>query len=124
MLNQLQITLQDVTPSAALDKRIRDKASKLAKLFPRLMATRVVVSAPHHHQLRRRLFTVRLNILIPGGEVVVTRNNHEDVYVVLRDAFLAARRELEAHAHRHVRVAKRGAAPLEASSLMTTGDPL
>ena len=38
MQNQLQITLQDVAPSAALDKRIRDKAGKLEKLFPRLMA--------------------------------------------------------------------------------------
>lgn len=103
MQNPLQITLQDVPPSAALDKRIRDKASKLETLFPRLTSCRVVISAPHHHQLRRRLFTVRLNIGIPGGEVVVTRNNHEDIYVVLRDAFVAARRELQEHAQRHAR---------------------
>ena len=102
MQSQLQITLQDVLPSAALDKRIRDKASKLEKLFPRLTACRVVISAPHHHQLRR-LFNVRLNIAVPGGEVVVTRNNHEDVYVLLRDAFVAARRELETVARRHDR---------------------
>jgi ribosome-associated translation inhibitor RaiA len=100
MQSQLQITLQDVPHSPALDKRIRDKADKLEKMFPRLTACRVVISAPHHHQPHRRLFTVRLNIAIPGSEVVVTRNNHEDVYVLLRDAFLAARRELESVARR------------------------
>ncbi len=95
MQSQLQITLQDVPHSAALDERIRDKVSKLEKMFPRLLACRVVISASHHHQLHRRLFTVRLNIAIPGSEIVVTRNNHEDVHVLLRDAFVAARRELE-----------------------------
>jgi ribosome-associated translation inhibitor RaiA len=122
MQNQLQITLQDVSPSAALDKRIRDKASKLEKIFPRLTACRVVISAPHHHQVRRRLYTVRLNIIIPGGEIVVTRNNHEDVYVVLRDAFVAARRELETHLQRHDRNAKRGSMSAAEPSLVTSGE--
>ena len=92
---ELQITLDDMPHSEALDTRIREKVAKLEQIHPRLIACRVVVSAPHCHQQRRRLFTVRLNVMLPGGEVVVTRNNHEDVYVVLRDAFVAARRELE-----------------------------
>ena len=94
MQNDLQITLCDMPHSATLDARIRDKVAKLEKICPRLTACRVVVAAPHHHQQHRTLFTVRLNIMFPGGEVVVTRNNHEDVYVLLRDAFVAARREL------------------------------
>lgn len=101
MQNELQITIDDMPHSAALDARIREKVSKLEKVCPRLTSCRVVVAAPHHHQPHRKLFTVRLNILFPGGEVVVTRNNHEDVYVILRDAFVAARRELEKAMHRH-----------------------
>jgi ribosome-associated translation inhibitor RaiA len=103
MQSQLQITLQDVPHSPALDERIREKAGKLEKMFPRLTACRVVISAPHHHQQHRRLFTVRLNVTVPGSEIVVTRNNHEDVYVLLRDAFFAARRELESVTRRHDR---------------------
>jgi ribosome-associated translation inhibitor RaiA len=103
MQSLVQITLQDVPHSAALDARIREKVRKLEKLFPRVAACRVVISAPHHHQLHRRLFTVRLNIEIPGSEVVVTRNNHEDVYVLLRDAFVTAKRELESVMRRHDR---------------------
>ncbi len=103
MQSQLQITLQDVPHSAALDERIREKVSKLEKMFPRLTACRVFISVPHHHQPHRRLFTVRLNIAVPGSEVVITRDNHEDVYVLLRDAFVAARRELESVVRRHDR---------------------
>jgi ribosomal subunit interface protein len=95
MQSELQITIQDMPHSAALDRRIREKLAKLEKRYPRLTACRVIVSEPHHHQQRRRLFTVRLNIAFPGGEVVVTRDNSEDIYVLLRDAFAAAERELE-----------------------------
>ena len=122
MQNQLQITLQDVAPSAALDKRIRDKVTKLERIFPRLTACRVTISAPHRHQLRRRLFTVRLNVIFPGGEVVVTRDNHEDVYVVLRDAFVAARRELETRVHRNDRTAGSGSVSPTEPSLVTSGE--
>ena len=95
MPGELRITMEDIPHSAALDARIREKVAKLEKICPRLTSCRVVVAAPHNHQQHRKLYTVRLNIMLPGGEVVVTRDNHEDVYVLLRDAFVAARRELE-----------------------------
>ena len=95
MQTELQIVIQDMPHSNALDARIRAKVAKLKKMFPRLTSCRVTAAAPHHHEQRRRLFTLRVNIMFPGGEVVVTRGEHEDVYVLLRDAFIAVRRELE-----------------------------
>jgi len=95
MQSELQITMDGITHSAILDVRIRTCAARLEKVFPRLVACRVLVAEPNHHDLGRKLFRVRLNVVYPGGEVVVSRDNHEDVYVLLREAFLAARRELE-----------------------------
>ena len=69
-------------------------------MFPRVTSCRVAVAVAHRHQQHRKLFTVRLNIMFSGGEVVVTRDNHEEVYVLLRDVFIAARRELEKSVHR------------------------
>ena len=100
MQSALQITSDDMPHSAAFDARIREKVVKLEQICPRLAACRVVVSAPYRHQQHRRLFTVRLNIMFPGGEVVVKRDNHEDVNVLLRDAFVAVRRELDRCARR------------------------
>jgi cold shock CspA family protein len=37
---------------------------------------------------------------VPGSEIVVNRDQHEDVYVALRDAFDAARRQLEDYGRR------------------------
>jgi putative sigma-54 modulation protein len=101
MQSALQITSDDMPHSAAFDARIREKVVKLEQICPRLTACRVVVTASHRREQHRRLFTVRLNIMFPGGEVVVTRDNHEDVNVLLRDAFVAVRRELEEYARRH-----------------------
>ncbi|MEO8441299.1 MAG: HPF/RaiA family ribosome-associated protein [Betaproteobacteria bacterium] len=55
----------------------------------------IVVSEPHRRHLNPRLFAVTVNIAFPGGEVSVTRDDREDVYVSLRDAFAAAERDLE-----------------------------
>ena len=101
MPSALQITSDDMPRSAAFDARIRKKVVKLEQICPRLTACRVVVTAPHRHPQYRRLFTVRLNITFPGGEVVVTRDHHEDVNVLLRDAFVTVRRELDRCAGRN-----------------------
>ncbi|MBI2226404.1 MAG: HPF/RaiA family ribosome-associated protein [Betaproteobacteria bacterium] len=95
MQSALQITRDDMPHSAAFDARIREKVAKLERICPRLAACRVAVTAPYPNQQNRRLFTVRLNIMFPGGEVVVTRDHHEDINVLLRDAFVTVRRELD-----------------------------
>jgi len=101
MPSALQITGDDMPHSAALDARIREKMVRLEKICPRLMACRVAVSAPPRRAHNRRLFTVQLSITYPGGEVVVTRNHHEDLFVVLRDAFVAGQRALGSCAWRN-----------------------
>jgi ribosomal subunit interface protein len=104
MQTQLKITLQNLPHSDALDGRIREKLARLEEVFPRLTACHVVVSEPHRHKQNPRLFAVTVRIAFPGGEVVVTRDDREDVYVTLRDAFAAAERDLEKSlGHRHAR---------------------
>ena len=109
MQSALQITSEDMPHSAALDARIREKVVRLEKICPRLTACRVAVNALPRRAHDRRLFTVQLSITYPGGEVVVTRNHHEDLFVVLRDAFVAGRRALGSCAWRN----GGGAAPPE-----------
>lgn len=100
MQTPLQITIRDVEHSAALEAHIRDKANKLDKFYDRIMSCRVVVDMPHKHHHQGRQFNVRIDIGVPGDEIVIDRDHHEDVYVALRDAFDAAKRMLEDHAHK------------------------
>ncbi|MCL4799134.1 MAG: HPF/RaiA family ribosome-associated protein [Burkholderiales bacterium] len=97
MQTELQITVRDMEHSAALDERIRDKVKKLEQVYPRIQSCRVVLEAPHRHKQQGKQFTVRVDLTVPGREIVVNHDHHEDMYVALRDAFNAARRQLEAY---------------------------
>ncbi len=96
----LQITFRGVAPSEALEKRIQDKTAKLDEFFEHILSCRVVVEAPHKHHHQGKQFNVRIDIGVPGSEIVVNRDHHEDVYVALREAFDAAKRQLEDYARK------------------------
>jgi ribosomal subunit interface protein len=100
MHTPLQITIRDVDHSAALETHIREKADKLSDFFARIISCRVVVEMPHKHQHQGKQFNVRIDIGVPGGEIVVNKDSNVDVYVALRDAFDAAKRQLEDHARK------------------------
>ncbi len=96
----IQITFRGLTHSDAVETHIREKAEKLNAIYARLMSCRVMVEATHRNHQQGNLFHVRVEIGVPGKELVVSRESHdnhahEDVYVVIRDAFDAAKRQLE-----------------------------
>jgi cold shock CspA family protein/ribosome-associated translation inhibitor RaiA len=125
----LQITFRNMTPSEAIEANIREKAAKLDTFYERIMGCRVTVEAPHRHQRKGKAYVVRIDLTVPGGELVINRapkrvagvktiakgdetvptvshepskhGAHEDVYVAIRDAFNAAGRRLQDYARRH-----------------------
>lgn len=121
MQTPIQITVRDMEHSPALDDHIRSKAAKLEQYFSSITSCRVVAEAPHRHHHQGRQYTVRLDITVPGHEIVVNHDHHEDIYVALRDAFAAAKRQLEDYARmrrgetrkRQAGARRRGAAPLQ-----------
>ncbi len=91
----LQITVRDMPHSEALDARIRDKAAKLAEFHPNITSCRVTVEESRKHHRQGRHFQVIVDVRVPGKELVANRDHDEDVYVALREAFGAVRRQLE-----------------------------
>lgn len=96
----LQITFRHMEHSPALESRIQQLAERLDRYSQEIMSCRVVIEAPHKHHHQGSLYTVRLDITLPGREIAVTREQHdkhahEDAYVALRDTFHAAERQLE-----------------------------
>jgi len=95
----LQITFRDMDPSPAIDERIRQQAMKLEQFHERISGCRVVVEASHRRHRKGKIYHVRIDLTVPGAELVISRDReldhaHEDVYVAIRDAFDAARRQL------------------------------
>lgn len=91
----LQITVRDFPQSDALEARIREKAAKLEEFHPRITSCRVTVEESRKHHQQGRHFEVNLDVRVPGREIVVNHAHHEDAYVALREAFDAAKRQLE-----------------------------
>ena len=100
MQNPLKITIHGLDRSEALETHIRTKMDKLEKFFEHITSCHVVVELPHKHQNQGKLFNVRIDMNVPGNEIIVNRDHAEDVYVALRDAFNAARRQLEDYAQK------------------------
>lgn len=113
----LQISFRNMDPSEAVEARVREKAAKLERYIDRIMGCRVVVEAPNRRGRKGKLYHVRIDITVPGHEIVVNReapanHAHEDVYVAVRDAFDAAARQLEDHSRRRRGAVKAHEAPL------------
>lgn len=107
----LQVTFRDMPRSEAVETKIREKTDKLGKFYDRIMSCRVVVQAPHLHHHQGKLYSIRIDITVPNGELVVSRDHHddhshEDLYVALRDAFSAAERQLKTYVRKQRREIK------------------
>ncbi len=97
--------------SEAVEARVRSEAEKLDTLYDQIMRCSVVVEAHHKHRHKGNTYHVRVDLTVPGSELVANREPaehqaHEDVYVAIRDAFNAARRQLKTFASRRRRDVK------------------
>jgi cold shock CspA family protein/ribosome-associated translation inhibitor RaiA len=123
MIAPLQISFRNMKPSAAVDARIREEVAKLETFCQSIMRCRVVVELPHRHHSKGDLYHVRIELVLPGAELIIqkepsayaalrqthaekvlksyeTHAAHKDVFVVIGDAFKEARRQLQDYARR------------------------
>jgi cold shock CspA family protein len=98
----VQVTFRNTEHSDFIEAEVRKKAAELDRFSDRIMSCRVVVEAPNRRHQKGNLYAVRIDLTLPGKEIVVTHSGpldhaHEDAHVAIRDAFLAATRQLEDH---------------------------
>ena len=96
----VEITFRDIERSEAVEARIRDWVEKLDRTFDRIVRCEVVVDDPHRHHHKGHQYSVRVRLTVPGTQIVSSHSPgddgaHTDVYVAVRDAFLATKRQLE-----------------------------
>ena len=120
----LQVTFRNVPGSESAEQWIRDEAAKLEIFHNRIMSCRVMVEVPHAHRRRGTPYHVRIDLTVPGGELVVKHEPtlskrlrqhggvqltkkfeldtpHKDLHLAIHDAFQAAGRRLADYARRH-----------------------
>lgn len=101
----VQITIRDLPASATLESHVRKRASKLKQFYDRISSCRIVLEHQKKHQNRGKLYNIRIDVTVPGKELVTTRKSDSDIYIAIRDSFKAIERQLEEHSRkRHGRV--------------------
>ena len=101
MTRPTAIVFRDMEPSSALTADIESRVARLRTHFPALLETcQVVVDKPHERHTKGNHYRVVIELGTSKGPVVVSkehgeRDEHEDAYLSVRDAFKAAERQLE-----------------------------
>ena len=91
----LQITVLNVPRSAALEARVLKMVEKLEKFNSRIVSCRVGIEELRRHRSRGRLYHVRVDVRVPGKEIVSNHRHDKNPYLALRDTFMSLRRQLE-----------------------------
>jgi hypothetical protein len=123
MKRPLQVTFRNVEHSDALEAAIRERAVWLERFHDGITACRVLVERPHGHRRDGGQVHVRIDVAVPGEEIVVTHDPslhgglrdveepahhkateldcvHQYEDAAVRDAFDVARRRLQDAARR------------------------
>lgn len=100
MNTPLQIAFHNMPPNDDIESTIRTNADWLEHFCDRIVSCHVVVDRPHLRHKEGNLHQVRIDVKVPGAELVVKRGpsqhlEHKDIDVTIREAFDELRRQLE-----------------------------
>jgi cold shock CspA family protein/ribosome-associated translation inhibitor RaiA len=96
MQRPLKITSRDFALSEVIEAEIRQKAAGLDTYYEWISGCEVTVEAPAiAHHGKGGPFIVRIRLTVPGSELITDRQAEEDLPQAIREAFDAARRQLE-----------------------------
>jgi len=121
MIHPLQITFRNIDHTDEADKLVREEAQKLDKYYPRIMSCRVLIETPHRHRGWGNPYRLRIDLGVPGKEIVVKHEPslhgsgqrlaeapkakrleveapYKDLPHAIREAFKAAKRQLQEYA--------------------------
>ncbi len=91
----LKITMRHIPKSDALEARIRRRATELEEACPDITGCQVTIEELRGHRGQGACFNARIDVRVPGHDIVVNRDHAEDAHVAVRDAFDAVTRRLE-----------------------------
>ena len=123
----IRISFRHLDRSDALETYIRERADELDQFYDQIMHCEVIVEEDHRRHAQGNLFHVRIDVSVPGKELVVRRephshHAHEDAFVAVRDAFDAMRRQLEDYARKRMQHVKHHEA--KPAGVVTVLEPL
>lgn len=107
-----QISFRNIEVSDVIKERIYEEIARLDRFHDRITSCRVMVEVPHPHGQSGDLYHVRVDVTVPGAELVAKRNPpqrraNENLSAAITEAFDAMARQLQEREQRRRRHAKR-----------------
>lgn len=122
-MDLLQISFRNMQSSPIVEEWIRAEVAKLETFYKQIRGCRVAVDLPHRHHAHGPLYHIRIDLTLPGGEVVIKHEAsltdrarrggeprvtkrleaqmpHKNLRQAVDDAFKAAGRRLQDYARR------------------------
>jgi cold shock CspA family protein/ribosome-associated translation inhibitor RaiA len=96
----LQIAARDVALSEADESTIRNASARLERFWDRITSCRVEIDMPRRRGHTGLLYNVRIDLGVPGGEIVIKRQPQESLLAAVQDAFKAAERRVQDQSRR------------------------
>ncbi|MGF1626098.1 MAG: HPF/RaiA family ribosome-associated protein [Alphaproteobacteria bacterium] len=101
MQTPVEIVFHKLERSEAVEARVRERVERLERFHPRITSCHVYIDAAHRNAQKKSLeYQVRVEVRVPGTELAVSSkpgdvNAHGDVYIAIRDTFVAMERQLK-----------------------------
>jgi ribosomal subunit interface protein len=100
MKQPLEISARDVRINDETEELIRDKATKLDRFYDQIVGCRVKVEMPHRSQRSGMMYSVRIELTVPGSELIVKREPNEDLHAAIVNSFETAQRRIKEYAEK------------------------
>jgi ribosomal subunit interface protein len=95
----LEISTRRIELTPDLEADLRRRATKMERLYDRITSCRIAVERESLHHNEGGPYRVRLDITVPGSELVADKEA-EDLNIAIRDAFQAAERQIDEFSQR------------------------
>jgi ribosomal subunit interface protein len=95
----LEISTRLIQLSPSLEADLRKRAGRLERYYDRITSCRIALERPSNHHNEGGPYRVRLDITVPGSELVAAKEA-EDLNTAIRDAFQAAERQVDEFSQR------------------------
>jgi cold shock CspA family protein len=92
-----EIAARDVELSDTQMTLVREMAERLTDFYDRIVSCRIAIGVPHRRAHQPVEYHVRIDVGVPGGELLVSRHASDDMLSAAQAAFEAARRRLQDH---------------------------
>ncbi len=97
----IHVTFRSIADSVAIKHQIQKSFTKLNQVHKEINHCRVVIDLDQKHQHHGKIFSVHIDVTLPGKELV-SRKRNKNLYLAVRDSFHTLEQLLNKHSKKRI----------------------